>query len=139
MTMNVREFSAALQDALEAIGKAENADDTAAAAERRATAAETRLQAAAEAHAKLKAQSDAHLATSLDRLNAETERHHGLVADAQKKLAQLDEAHKAQIENATVTLTQLNTDVGVMRKAKDELAIDVERQRNMILDLAKKL
>jgi len=137
--MNVREFSAALQDALEALAKAENADDTAAAAERRATAAETRLQAAAEAHAKLKTDSDAHLATNLDRLNAETERHNGLVADAQKKLSQLDEAHKAQIENATSTLTQLNTDVGVMRKAKDDLAIEVERQRNMILDLAKKL
>jgi chromosome segregation ATPase len=137
--MNVREFAVALTNSLDALDKVAGVEDRAAAAERRVQAAEARLSEASEAHAKLRADSDAHLAKNLDTLNAETVRHNDLVNEARKKMAKLDELHKTQIDNAGGTLTKLNTDVGLLRKQRDDLAIEIEKHRNTILDLAKKL
>jgi chromosome segregation ATPase len=137
--MQVREFAAALTAALDILDQVAGAEDRAAGAERQVAAAESKLAAHAEAHAKLKADSDAHLQDNLARLNEETAAHQSAVDRLRKQHSQLELRGKEQLENASAMLTSLNSQVGEMRKERDALSIEINKMKATVTDLAARI
>lgn len=137
--MDIHEFYKALGDALGKLEVVKGVEDRADAAQRRLQAKEGELAALADAHARLKADSDRRLADNLAKFNDETVKHNQEIHALKKQIDQLNELHKTQQENASATLTKLNADVAVARKEHDEMLISREKMRNEIIDLAKKI
>ena len=136
--MDMREFHRALGESLDALDRASGAEERVKAAERQLSAKQGEIDALAAAHAKLKQDSDAHLATNLAKLNEETVHHNNEIDDLKKKLAAMHELHQTQQENASNTLTHLNMQVGMARKELDELNIEREKTKNHMLEYARK-
>lgn len=136
--MEVHDFYKVLGASLDALDRATGAEDRVKTAERQLQNKQNEISALADAHAKLKADSDAHLATNLAKLNEETVRHNNEVGEMQRKIRALEEMHKTQQENASNTLTHLNTQIGLARKELDEINIEREKTKNHMLDYARR-
>lgn len=132
----IHQFSRMLVAALAALDEAANAEELAKAAEKRRAESEAKLAEYAAAHAKLKAESDVHLQTNLDRLNAETEAHNAATAELKKRHFALEQRGRDQIENASSTLTSINASIGAARKEKDELLVEIARLQARVRELA---
>lgn len=135
--MDIHEFSKTLGDALAKLDEVKGADERAETARRRLEAYNREIDALSEARAKMKEESDAHLAGNLSKLNAETTKHNLEVTELQKQISALQLMHKTQQENASNTLTDLNTRIGVARKELDAVMIEKEKTKGHMLDFAK--
>lgn len=139
MSLTVHEFYQVLGDAIASLDKAKGADEQVNTAQRRLNDLNTQIAALADAHAKLKADSDAHLAANLAKFNEETVKHNNEVEARKKQLAALDELHRTQQENASNTLTHLNAQIGVAKHDVDRWSARREQLKNEAIEYAKSL
>lgn len=137
--MDIHEFHRALGASLDALGKASGAEEQVRAAQRRLDNLNQEIAARADAHAQMKADSDAHLAANRQKWAEELRGHEDALSEAKKKQAQLNDLHKSQEEAAGATLSQLNADVAKKLKARDELSVQIEQMKGTIHELASKL
>jgi chromosome segregation ATPase len=137
--MDIHEFHKALGESLDAMDRAAGAEDRVKAAERQLAQKQTEINALTDAHAKLKKQSDDHLAANLARLNEETEQHNAAVAELKRQHFVLEQRNKEQLENASSTLTNINASVGTARQERDDLLIEVSKLRGQVQDIAARI
>jgi hypothetical protein len=137
--MDIHQFHSALGQAIAALDRAGGAEERAKVAERALLAKQNELNALADAHAKLKADSDAHLAANLARMNEETEKHNALVAQLKREAFAHEQRNKDQTENASAALTALNAQVGIVKKDLDDMLIQREKMKNDAIEYANRM
>jgi hypothetical protein len=137
--MDMREFHRTLGESLDALDRASGAEERVKGAERLLANKQHEIDALSEAHAKLKKQSDDHLAANLARMNEETEKWNASVADLKRQHFALEQRNKEQIDNSSSMLTNINTEIGVRRKELDAMRIEHERRKNEAVEYANRL
>ena len=137
--MTVEELHRLLGDALEKLREVTGLEDRATAAQRKYEQFQHQHAALIDAHAKVKEDSDAHLAENLAKLNDETAVHAGKVEDLKKQRDQLEVLHREQEEKADNTLSSLNTRIGTARKELAEWETRRDKVKNDVLEIAKSL
>lgn len=138
MSLTVHEFYQVLGDALKRLDDAKSAGELADAAQRRLNNLNHEISALADAHGKLKADSDAHLAANQAKMNEETAKHQAEIDALKKQYNALEDLHKTQRENASATITRLNTEIAVAQKHRDEMNIENERMKSNMHEFARK-